>query len=216
MNSAERAAILGQLGAATLGESGGLPMPPRIRAAWPGATLAAPAYPVRCTPGDNLAIHVAVTRAPAGSVLVVDVGRVPNRGDWGEVLTTGALARGLAGLVIDGGVRDVGALQALGFPVFSSTIALPGATKLARGSVGLTTPVAGISVSAGDWVVADVDGVVVVPGTSLDDTLAAGQGRAAAEAGYFAALRQGSTTVELLGLDASLVEVGDGGRTDSA
>jgi 4-hydroxy-4-methyl-2-oxoglutarate aldolase len=215
MNSAERAAILSQLGAATLGESAGLAMPPRIRPAWPGATLAAPAYPVRCTPGDNLAIHVAVARAPAGSVLVVDVGRVPHRGYWGEVLTTGALARGLAGLVIDGGVRDVGALQALGFPVFSSTIALPGATKLARGSVGLTTPVAGVPVSAGDWVVGDVDGVVVLPGNTLDDTMAAGQGRAAAEIGYFEALRQGSTTVELLGLDASLVEVGDDGRPDS-
>ena len=216
MNSAERAAILGQMGAATLGESGGLAMPPRIRPAWPGATLAAPAYPVRCSPGDNLAIHVAVARAPAGSVLVVDVGRVPNRGYWGEVLTTGALARGLAGLVIDGGVRDVGALEALGFPVFSSTIALPGATKVARGSVGRTTRVAGVPVSAGDWVVGDVDGVVVLPGDALDDAVAAGQRRAAAEAGYFAALRQGSTTVELLGLDASLVEVGDDGRPDPA
>lgn len=216
MNSAERAAILGQMGAATLGESGGLAMPPRIRPAWPGATLAAPAYPVHCSPGDNLAIHVAVARAPAGSVLVVDVGRVPNRGYWGEVLTTGALARGLAGLVIDGGVRDVGALEALGFPVFSSTIALPGATKVARGSVGRTTRVAGVPVSAGDWVVGDVDGVVVLPGDALDDAVAAGQRRAAAEAGYFAALRQGSTTVELLGLDASLVEVGDDGRPDPA
>jgi 4-hydroxy-4-methyl-2-oxoglutarate aldolase len=216
MDSAERAAILGQMGAATLGESGGLAMPPRIRPAWLGATLAAPAYPVHCSPGDNLAIHVAVARAPAGSVLVVDVGRVPNRGYWGEVLTTGALARGLAGLVIDGGVRDVGALEALGFPVFSSTIALPGATKVARGSVGLTTRVAGVPVNAGDWVVGDVDGVVVLPGDALDDAVAAGQRRAAAEAGYFAALRQGSTTVELLGLDASLVEVGDDGRPDPA
>ena len=170
--------------------------------------MAAPAYPVRCNPGDNLAIHVAVTTAPAGSVLVVDVGRVPDRGYWGEVLTTGALARGLAGLVIDGGVRDVGALERLGFPVFSATIALPGASKLARGSVGRTTTVAGVPVSVGDWVVADVDGVVVVPGGSLDDVLAAGQRRTEAEAGYFAALRGGSTTVDLLGLDGSLIELG--------
>jgi 4-hydroxy-4-methyl-2-oxoglutarate aldolase len=170
--------------------------------------VAAPAYPVRCTPGDNLAIHVAVTRAPTGSVLVVDVGNVPDRGYWGEVLTTGALARGLAGLVIDGGVRDVGALERLGFPVFSSTIALPGATKLSRGSVGTTTTVAGVPVSWGDWLVGDVDGVVVVPGRALEDTVAAGQDRTEAETGYFAALRQGSTTVELLGLDASLIEVG--------
>jgi 4-hydroxy-4-methyl-2-oxoglutarate aldolase len=208
MNSQAMSAQLGELGAATLGESGGRGMPPRIRPAWSGAQVAAPAYPVRCTPGDNLAIHVAVTRAPAGSVLVVDVGRVPDRGYWGEVLTTGAIGRGLAGLVIDGGVRDIGALEALGFPVFSATIALTGATKLARGSVGLPTVVAGIPVAPGDWVVGDIDGVVVVPSDRLDATLAAGQQRATAEAGYFNALREGSTTVELLGLDASLIEVG--------
>jgi 4-hydroxy-4-methyl-2-oxoglutarate aldolase len=143
-----------------------------------------------------------------GTGRLVDVGRVPDRGYWGEVLTTGALARGLAGLVIDGGVRDVGALERLGFPVFSATIALPGASKLARGSVGRTTTVAGVPVSVGDWVVADVDGVVVVPGGSLDDVLAAGQRRTEAEAGYFAALRGGSTTVDLLGLDGSLIELG--------
>ena len=208
MNDAETAAVLAELGAATLGECGGRGMPPRIRPAWTGAAAAAPAYPVRCTPGDNLAIHVAVSRAPVGSVLVVDVGNVPDRGYWGEVLTTGALARGLAGLVIDGGVRDVGALERLRFPVFSSTIALPGATKLARGSVGTTTSVAGVPVTVGDWVVADVDGVVVVPGATLEATVSAGHRRAEAETAYFAALRQGATTVELLGLDPSLIEVG--------
>ncbi|MGD0311442.1 MAG: RraA family protein [Acidimicrobiales bacterium] len=211
MNSDETSAVLRGLGAATLGESGARGMPPRIRPAWPGAAVVAPAYPVRCTPGDNLAIHVAVTRAPAGSVLVVDVGSVSDRGYWGEVLTTGAQARGLAGLVIDGGVRDVGALEALGFPVFSATIALPGATKLARGAVGAPTTVAGVPVSAGDWVVGDVDGVVVVPSSGLEATMAAGRQRAAAEAAYFTALREGSTTVELLGLDVSLIEVASTG-----
>ncbi len=175
---------------------------------WPGAQLAAPAFPVRCTPGDNLAIHVAVTRAPAGSVLVVDVGDVPGRGYWGEVLTTAAQARGLAGLVIDGGVRDVAGLQRLGFPVFSRTVALPGATKTLPGAVGITTTVAGVSVSVGDWVVGDVDGVVIVPGTSLTDVVAAGRGREEKERTYFAALRAGDTTLSLLGLDASLVEDG--------
>ncbi len=208
MITAQTAALLTELGAATLGEAGGRGMPPRIRPVWPGASVAGPAYPVRCTPGDNLAIHVAVTQAPAGSVLVVDVGNVPDRGYWGEVLTTGALVRGLAGLVIDGGVRDVGALEKLGFPVFSATIALPGATKRSRGSVGATATVAGVPVAVGDWVVADVDGVVVVPAAALEDAVSAGQERTEKETGFFAALRQGSTTVELLGLDASLIEVG--------
>ncbi|MGO9343055.1 MAG: RraA family protein [Acidimicrobiales bacterium] len=82
----------------------------RVKPAWPGARLAAPAAPVRCTPGDNLAIHVAVATAARGHVLVVDVGDVAERGYWGEVLTSGAESRGLAGLVIDGGVRDIDAI----------------------------------------------------------------------------------------------------------
>ena len=202
----EIAAALARLGAATLGESGGRAAHRRLRPAWTGAQLAAPAYPVRCTPGDNLAVHVAVTKAPPGSVLVVDVGRVADRGYWGEVLTTAAEAAGIAGLVIDGGVRDAGALAAHGFPVFSSTIALTGATKDKPGTVGRPARVGGVLVAAGDWVVADVDGVTFVASESVDDVLAAGRAREAKEAGFFESLRSGSTTVDLLGLDAALVE----------
>jgi 4-hydroxy-4-methyl-2-oxoglutarate aldolase len=201
----ETVAALAALGSATLGESGGRAADRRLRPAWRGAALAAPAYPVGCTPGDNLAVHVAVTRAPQGSVLVVDVGWVADRGYWGEVLTTAAEAAGLAGLVLDGGVRDVAALEAHAFPVFSSTVALTGATKDKPGTVGAPVRVGGVLVSAGDWVVADVDGVTVVPGGALADVLAAGRAREAKEAGFFEALRAGSTTVELLGLDPSLV-----------
>jgi 4-hydroxy-4-methyl-2-oxoglutarate aldolase len=208
MDDNEAAALLGELGAATLGESGARPMPARIRPVWPGAAVAAPAYPVTCTPGDNLAVHVAVTRAPAGSVLVVDVGDVPDRGYWGEVLTTAARSRGLVGLVIDGGVRDVAALERLAFPVFSRTVALPGATKCNRGYVGEAAMVAGVPVEMGDWVVGDVDGVVVVPGAKLGESIAAAQARTAAETEYFAALHRGSSTVALLHLDATLIEDG--------
>ena len=205
MDAAEVAATLAGLGSATLGESGGRAAHRRLRAAWPGAALAAPAYPVRCTPGDNLAVHVAVTRAPRGSVLCVDVGLVPDRGYWGEVLTTAAEAVGLAGLVLDGGVRDVAALEAHGFPVFSSGVALTGATKDKPGAVGVSARVGGILVSAGDWVVADRDGVTFVEGGALYAVVTAGRAREAKEAGFFEALRSGSTTVELLGLDASLI-----------
>jgi 4-hydroxy-4-methyl-2-oxoglutarate aldolase len=206
------AAALAALGAATLGESGATTMPPRIRPVWPGATVAAPAYPVRCAPGDNLAIHVAVTRAPSGAVLVVDVGDVSDRGYWGEVLTTGALSRGIGGLVIDGGVRDVAALERLGFPVFARTVALRGATKVERGAIGTVVDVAGVAVAPGDWVVGDVDGVVIVPGDRVRQVIDAGRARATAEEAYFAALRSGATTVDLLGLDASRVV--DGGPPD--
>ncbi len=199
------AATLAALGSATLGESGGHAAHRRLRPVWPGASIAAPAYPVGCTPGDNLAIHVAVTKAPRGSVLVVDVGEVADRGYWGEVLTTAAEAAGLAGLVLDGGVRDVGALEAHGFPVFSAGIALTGATKDKPGTVGLPVSVGGIEVSDGDWVVGDVDGVTFVPVDALAEVLAAGRAREAKEAAWFGALRDGRTTVDLLGLDASLV-----------
>src|SRR3954453_2493945 len=104
------------LGAATLGESGARRMPPRVKPVWSGARVAGPAYPVRCSPGDNLGIHVAVTRAPRGSVLVADMGGERDFGYWGEVLTTAAEARGIAGLVIDACVRDCDALAAHGFP----------------------------------------------------------------------------------------------------
>jgi 4-hydroxy-4-methyl-2-oxoglutarate aldolase len=211
MSSGDVAAALARLGSATIGESGGLAAHRRLRPAWSGAAVAAPAYTAGCTPGDNLAVHVAVTKAPKGSVLVVDVGQVADRGYWGEVLTTAAEAAGLAGLILDGGVRDVAALEAHGFPVFSATIALTGASKDKPGTVGLPVRVGGVEVSTGDWVVADVDGVAFVPRGSLDDVLAAGSDREAKEAGFFDALKSGSTTVGLLGLDASLIREGDAG-----
>src|SRR4051794_14147523 len=188
-------AALEELGSATLGEAGGRAMRDRIRAAWPGAVLVAPATPVVCTPGDNLAIHVAVASAPSGSALVVSVGDVPELGYWGEVLTTGAQARGLAGLVIDGGVRDVAALERLGFPVFSSTIALRGATKLRPGAVGQPASVGDVEVELGDWVVGDADGVTVVPGAQVEDVIASGRARAQKESHMFDQLRAGKTTL---------------------
>jgi 4-hydroxy-4-methyl-2-oxoglutarate aldolase len=194
------------LGAATVGESGGRPMRARIRAVWPGARLAAPAFPVHCTPGDNLAIHVAAAGAPAGSALVVDVGDEDELGYWGEVLTTAAQSRGIAGLVIDGGVRDTGALEAHGFPVFATTVALRGASKSRPGTVGAPVEVGGVSVAAGDWIVGDGDGVAVVTAGAIDDVVRAGRARADKEEAMFAALRQGATTLELLGLDASPVQ----------
>jgi 4-hydroxy-4-methyl-2-oxoglutarate aldolase len=200
---AERLAVLGS---ATMGESGARPMVPRIRAVWPGATVAAPAYTVRCAPADNLAVHLAVTLAPPGSVLVVDASHEPERGYWGEVLTTAAETRGLAGLVIDGCVRDTEALEVHAFPVFSAGVALRGAAKVAGGAVGVTVTVGDAEVSTGDWIVGDRDGVAVVSVAHLDELLAAGEARALKEAGLFEALRDGATTVELLGLDTSPVQ----------
>jgi 4-hydroxy-4-methyl-2-oxoglutarate aldolase len=200
---------LKELGSATLGECGARIMRSRIRPVWPGAVLAARAVPVVCTPGDNLAIHVAVATAGPGDALVVDVGSVPERGYWGEVLTTAAQARGVAGLVIDGGVRDTSAIAAHAFPVFSSMVALQGATKQSPGSVGAPATVAEALVDLGDWVVGDADGVVIVPRQALDEVIAAGRSRAAKEDGFFSSLRAGSTTLDLLSLDRSPINVPD-------
>jgi 4-hydroxy-4-methyl-2-oxoglutarate aldolase len=205
-SASNRAASLLALGAATVGESGGRPMRSRIAAAWPGARVAGPAFTARCTPGDNLAIHVAVARAPVGSVVVVDVGIERERGYWGEVLTTAAEARGLVGLVIDGGVRDVAALEGRRFPVFATGVALAGATKELPGAVGGDVEVGDVAVGVGDWIVGDADGVAVVPRDELDTVLTAGRDRAEREARLFDALRGGATTVDLLGLDSSPID----------
>jgi 4-hydroxy-4-methyl-2-oxoglutarate aldolase len=194
------------LGTATLGESGARRMHSRLKPVWSGARVAGPAYPVQCSPGDNLAIHVAVTRAPAGSVLVADMGGARDFGYWGEVLTTGAEARGIAGLVIDACVRDCDALAAHGFPVFSTGLALTGASKVLPGAIGRAVTVGDVAVEPGDWVVGDVDGVVVLPGGDVDAVVAAGKARAAKEAALFRVLRDGGSTVEEFGLDTSLVE----------
>ncbi len=203
--AAVRRAELLALGSATLGESGGRAMRARVRAAWPGARMAAPAFPVHCTPGDNLAVHVAVARAPVGSALAVDVGDEDELGYWGEVLTTAAQSRGIAGLVIDGGVRDTSALEEHGFPVFATTVALRGASKNRPGSVGVAAVVGGVSVVAGDWLVGDADGVTVIAAGAVEDVLVAGRARADKEQAMFRALRAGATTLELLGLDPSLI-----------
>jgi 4-hydroxy-4-methyl-2-oxoglutarate aldolase len=198
------AATLLALGSATLGESGARPMHPRIRPAWPGAATAGPAYPVTCAPGDNLAVHAAVVEAPPQSVLVVATDP-PERGYWGEVLTTGAQARGLRGLVIDGGVRDVAALERHRFPVFSALIALQGAAKVGGGAIGGVARVGELDVQTGDWVVADRDGVVVIARAEVPHTLERARTRADKETVMFAKLREGATTVELLGLDTARV-----------
>jgi len=201
----DRSEQLLDLGAATLGESGARRMDPRVAAVWSGAVIFGPAYAVRCSPGDNLGVHVGVTTAPSGSVLCVDVGGVRELGYWGEVLTTAAQARGLIGLVIDGCVRDVDALRRRGFPVFSTGRALTGATKHQPGEVGGWCSIGGVRVATGDWIVGDVDGVVCIDAPALDSVIESGSERTNKERTMFERLMSGATTVELLELDDSLI-----------
>lgn len=205
-SDAQRSRDLLTLGTATLGESGALPLPPGLGPLWPGARLAAPALPVRCAAGDNLALHVAVAEARPGTALVAVTDGDPARGYWGEVLTVAAQARGLAGLVVDAGVRDTAALARRRFPVFAAMVALPGATKQGAGSVGASVSLRSVVVRTGDWVVADEDGIVVVPAEAVDACAAAGAQRAEREAAMFDALAGGRTTLDLLGLDPGPVQ----------
>jgi len=199
------------LGTATLGESGAFVVAGGLRPMWAGATCAGPARTVRCEPGDNLAIHVAVAALRAGEVLVVHVEAIPDRGYWGEVLTVAAQARSAAGLVIDACVRDTDALATRRFPVFATGVALPGAGKSGPGAVGEPVVIGGVTVEAGDIVVADADGVVVLAPASVARIGAAGQARADREAAMFTELAKGRTTVELLDLhDLSTIRIREG------
>ncbi len=189
------------LGSATLYEASGLPcaVDPLVRTIWSGAFIAAPAYPLVCSPGDNLAIHIAMERVPRGSVLVVGTGNFV-AGYWGEVLTVAAEAAGVAGLVIDGGVRDVAAIAARRFPVFARGISVRGTVKASAPSVGQPMMLTGVAVTQGDLVVADDDGVIVVPAAAAERTIVSGEARAAKEAAMMAQLAQGASTLELMGM----------------
>lgn len=188
-------------GTSTLCEASGLPsaLDYNIRPVWPGATIVGAALPVRCAPGDNLAIHLAVAQAEPGDVLVVD-GHGYIAGYWGEILTVAAQARGIAGLVIDGGVRDLAALEKRKFPVFARGIAMCAAVKLHAPSVGEPIVVADVAIAPGDLIVADADGVVAIPQTAVERTLAGARQRSDKEAAIMRRLEAGETTVQILGL----------------
>jgi 4-hydroxy-4-methyl-2-oxoglutarate aldolase len=194
------------LGAATLAESGAVPLSSRIRPMWPGATFAGPAFTAFCAPGDNLALHAAVTLAPRGSVLAIAFGDDTPRGYFGEVLTTAAEVAGLAALVIDGTVRDVAAIERHRFPVFAKGIALRGSTKSGPGSVARLVVLGGVAINSGDWLVGDIDGVVAIRGGALLTCRDAALKRAEKEATFFDKLRAGATTVDLLSLDVTAIE----------
>ncbi|GMA28851.1 RraA family protein [Arenivirga flava] len=174
---------------------------PAIRATWQGARLIGPAFPVQGAGGDNLALHLAVAAAPRGSVLVVDAGGAAY-GHWGEVLTVAAQQRGIAGLLIDGGIRDTSEIQQLGFPVFARSAAIRGTRKDFPGVLGRAVTVGGVVVSEGDLIVGDDDGAVALPTATVPAVLDAADARVAQEQEYFARLRAGERTLDLYGFGA--------------
>lgn len=188
------------LGVATLYEASNLPcaLDAAIKPVWPGARLAGPAFTVRCHPGDNLALHHALAQARPGDVLVVQAGGLV-AGYWGEVMAVAAQARGIAGLVIDGGVRDVDELQRLGFPAFARGVAVFRTAKHEAGELGAPVVVGGVRVEPGDVVVGDSDGVLALAPSRLEATLAAGRARREKERGVLERLRRGELTIDIYG-----------------
>lgn len=161
------------LGTSTVYEGSGLDcwVDPGIRPVWSGARVAGPAFPARGGQGDNLALQHAVREAPRGSVIVYD-GHGGQFGYCGEILATIASVRGVAGLVIDGTVRDIDELLGIGFPVFARGVAMRHAAKRDPGVRGEPVQLGGHrTVRAGDLVVADTDGVIVVPAGDVDMAL---------------------------------------------
>ena len=194
---------------ATLHESAGQAgaLSPDIRPLAPGFRLVGPALTVACPAGDNLMIHAAVADARPGEVLIAQC-HDHRHGVWGEILMTAALERGIAGLVLDGGVRDVPGLRAAKFPVFCRAIAIQGTVKERRGLLRQPISCGGVLVWPGDLVVADDSGVVVIAAAEVEPVVARARQRVEEEAAILKALRAKQTTVDLLGLRSMLDRLG--------
>jgi 4-hydroxy-4-methyl-2-oxoglutarate aldolase len=192
------------LSAASLHEASGRQgaLPAAIKPLGPAYRLCGWAFPVMSPPGDNLWLHRAIYEAAAGDVLVVHTGGFTEAGYWGEIMTHAALERKLAGLVIDGGVRDSRRLIELAFPVFSRGTCIQGTSKDPLGKGSLRTPVqfGNVMVRHGDLVVGDADGVVVIPREIVLAVVEKAHARDAAEAVILERLSRGETTLAIYNL----------------
>jgi 4-hydroxy-4-methyl-2-oxoglutarate aldolase len=161
-----------------------------------------------CWPGDNLMIHAAAEQCQAGDLLVVTTASPSTDGMFGELLATSLAARGVRGLVIEAGVRDVAELRAMGFPVWSAAVSAQGTVKETAGAVNIPVSVGGQIVRPGDAIIADDDGVVCVPRGDVRAALAAAQARVAKEEQARKALADGQLGLDLYGLRDKLAARG--------
>lgn len=159
------------------------------------------AVTVQGYPGDNLAVHQGINAAGEGEILVIDLGGSTEFGHFGDICALACQMRGIAGVVIDGAVRDAQDIVELGFPVFARSLSPAGTTKDSLGKVGVPIVCGGITVHPGDIVLGDCDGVVVVPQEHEDEVFAADQAKFAHEVEYVEQLKAGADTLTMYGFD---------------
>ncbi|WP_433467683.1 4-carboxy-4-hydroxy-2-oxoadipate aldolase/oxaloacetate decarboxylase [Spirillospora sp. CA-128828] len=209
---AEAAALdeLGTYGVATVHEATGRTgyLGPSLRPVQAGTRIAGSAVTVLSWPGDNLMIHLAVEQCRPGDVLVVTTTSPSTDGMFGELFATALQYRGVRGLVIDAGVRDVADLRAMGFPVWSAAVSAQGTVKATPGAVNVPVTIGGQVIRPGDAILADDDGVMCVPRASVREAAGAARAREEKEAATRAAFRKGELGLDRYGLRDRLPGMG--------